>query len=175
MNDTLPTMAEFEIAHSILRGALFECYPQWRAHRKGLSGAAWCAGNNVVGCSEGQFGIAKCEPAFRQLVERRSTGQVVQQMTVDMQECPTIAQVADDVRIPDLIEQRQSQDRLLRCCSIGYGGSRLEFCPQRVPFGRTHAPKCGSDLSIHGDCRWLTRDLERPQRLISCADQSHDQ
>src|SRR5258708_15321998 len=106
MDDTLSVVAEFEIAQSEFRCALFQRGPQWRACRKGLAGTARRAGDNVIGGGEGQFRIAKRELTSHQIVECRRARAVVQQMTVDMQERPSIAQIADDVPSPYLIEHR---------------------------------------------------------------------
>ena len=63
------------------------------------------ARDRVVGRREDELGVARLQPARCQLGESGRPPQVVQQLAVDVQQGPAVAELAHDVRIPELVEQ----------------------------------------------------------------------
>jgi hypothetical protein len=60
----------------------------------------------VVGCREGKFRIVHAKPTRLQVEKTAGTAEVVQDMAIDMEKDRVVTEIGDDVRVPNLFEER---------------------------------------------------------------------
>src|SRR5438445_330488 len=85
-----------------------------RCSARSLAVAPRSRGHGMVWRSEREPGVVHREATFGDIGERRRTRQVVQQVPVDVQQRPAIAEVAHDVRVPQLVEEGTAGHHALR-------------------------------------------------------------
>ncbi len=105
MDDTLAGLADIEQPHAMLFAEVAQILEQPSAHDAGV-GAAGRGGDGVVGRREGEARIAQPVAFLRDIQDRASAAQIVQQMAVDMEQGVVVAEIGDDVLVPDLVEER---------------------------------------------------------------------
>ena len=82
--------------------------------------------NHVIGRREGQLGTVDRQAAAFQFGESRRPAEVVQQVAVDMQQGRAVAEVDDDVAVPQFVEQRPGLRGSVRYCRFRFA---FHGCP----------------------------------------------
>src|SRR3981189_1899790 len=100
----------------------------------------------MVGRRKHEFGISDLEATFPELHQRRWTREVMQQMPVDVEKCPPLAAIGNNVTLPNLVEKRLLHGRYsrlpwcltgdraslvpkIRCSGIGLQKFRAQLAP----------------------------------------------
>ena len=109
VHDALPGVVDIEKLNAVGARVGAQRAYQFRAARHGRIAAAGLGRDEMVLCGEGELRIAYGTPGAAQPVESLRTGEIVDQVAIDMQQCTAVAQIGDHMVAPDLFEQR------LRC------------------------------------------------------------
>ena len=105
VHDAVAVLAEVEQADAVLGRGGAHVADQRLAGRKGLLGAARRRRDGMVGRAVDQPRLGRRIAFLDGFLQGARTGQVVQQQTVDMQQHEAVAEIGDDVAVPDLVEQ----------------------------------------------------------------------
>jgi hypothetical protein len=105
VHDAVAVLADVEQADAVLGRGGAHVADQRLAGRKGLLGAARCRRDGVVGRAVDQPRPRRRIAFVDGLLQGARTGKVVQQQTVDVQQHEAVAEIGDDVAVPDLVEQ----------------------------------------------------------------------
>ena len=105
MDDAVAVLADVEQADAVLCRALAHDREQRRAGREGLLGAARRGRDGVVGRAVDQARLGRRIALVDRLLQRLGAREVVQQQAVDVQQHEAVAEIGDDVLVPDLVEQ----------------------------------------------------------------------
>jgi len=108
----MPILAEVEEADAGRLRLLAQAGTQAFAGREAVMDAVRRTGDGVVGRGEGQLRVADSQAALQHVRERPAAGEIVQQVAVDMQQRPAVAEVGDHVGVPDLVDHRSCGHRL---------------------------------------------------------------
>ena len=105
VHDAVAILAEVEQADAVLGRGGAHVADQRLAGRKGLLGAARCCRDGVVGRAVDQPRLRRRIALLDGFLQGARAGQVVQQQAVDVQQHEAVAEIGDDVAVPDLVEQ----------------------------------------------------------------------
>src|SRR5262249_55024834 len=100
----LSLFADVEEPHAVLAAQATEIVEEAKAHR-GRAGAARCAGDGVVGGGEGEAGALDAIALLANVGHGAAAAQIMQQVAVDVKEGVAVAEVGDDMLVPDLVEE----------------------------------------------------------------------
>ncbi len=100
VDDAVSRLAKVEHPHAGARRTFAQRSQQLATQRERVAVAAWQGGHGVVGAGKHQACIVQRQPAPCHLPQSRRTGQVVQDVPVDMQQRPAVAEIAHHVRVP---------------------------------------------------------------------------
>lgn len=132
-----PGSPQIEEAHAGRLRAVLQGLPQRGTCSMGATVAHRQRRHRVVCRGEGQVGALDVHAALGHVSQRRRAGEVVQQVAVDVQQGPAVAQIADDVAVPDLVEQRAAA----HACSLRIASH--SSAPKRRKTWRTSRPGGG--------------------------------
>src|SRR6202043_3408084 len=105
MDDALAGLADIEEAHALLAAQAAEILEQAKPRGCGPN-AAGSAGNGVIGSGKGEAGVAQAIALFLDVGDSAPATEIVQQVAVDMEEGVAVAEIGDDMLVPDLVGQR---------------------------------------------------------------------
>ena len=106
VDDALAVLAEVEQLDAVGAGRLAHRQDQRLAGRIGLLGAAGLGRHGVVGRAVDQARLRRRIALLDGFLQRLAARHVVQQQPVDMQQDEAVAEIGDDVAVPDLVEKR---------------------------------------------------------------------
>ena len=112
VHNALAILAEVEKPYAGRLRLLAQPGTQAFARCEAVMDAVRRAGDGVVGRGEGELRVADGQATLQHVRQRPAAGEVMQQVAVDMQQRPAVAEVGDHVSIPDLIEHRSCGHRL---------------------------------------------------------------
>ena len=90
----------------VLAAAVVNVAQQAPTHRAGIGGAPDGGGYRMVGRGIGEVGPGHRVTGTAQIVQSRPGFEIMDQVSVDMQQADTFAEQLDGVRDPDFVEQR---------------------------------------------------------------------
>src|SRR5262249_13136167 len=105
MNDPLPRLIDIEHLDAAGRGLDPKRGEQFLSDLA-RAGATMCGGNGVIRRCESQFRIMNRQSPALEIKKPARAAEIVQQMAVDMEEISVLAEVGDDVLVPDLGQHR---------------------------------------------------------------------
>src|SRR5450631_4284976 len=101
MYDALAGLIDIEQANAAGRGFQSERRQQLLPDLAG-PGAAMRGGNGMVRGRKGQFGIVDCEALALEVEQPAGPAEIVQEMAVDMKDVGVVADLRNDMLVPDL-------------------------------------------------------------------------
>jgi len=105
MDDAVAVLADVEQVDSELLGVLAQALQQRRAGWERLLGAPRHGRDRMIRRGVDQPRLGWRVALLRDLAQGACARQVVQQQAVDVQQHEAVAQIGDDVAVPDLVEQ----------------------------------------------------------------------
>src|ERR1700722_139709 len=111
MHDPLSRVVDVEKANLVRHDALDklaqEIIAAWHSRRHSSTG---CRFQDMIQGSEGQFGVSDAPLAAVKLLERNGTAHLIQEMPIDMHQERAVAQVRNDMVVPNFVEQGSRSD-----------------------------------------------------------------
>jgi hypothetical protein len=148
MDDALAVLAEIEQLDAVGARGLAHRQDQRLARRMGLLGAAGPGRHGVVGRAVGQPRLGRRVALVDRFLQRLAARHVVQQQPVDMEQHEAVAEIGNDVLIPDLVEQSLAHAACLR--GESGPGSGYQHPASRAA-SLSPSPMCSSSADAYQD------------------------
>ena len=150
VHDALAVLAEVEQLDAVGAGRLAHRLDQRQARRMGMFRAAGPGRHGVIGRAVDQARLHRRIAFIDGFLQRLAPRHVVQQQAIDVQEHEAVAEICDDVAVPDLVEQGLAHGFGLWVLGVSAGGGYQHPASRAASPSRSSSRSSSAD-AYHGD------------------------